>query len=501
MPRLMASRYLSIVQDGATDFEDPAKVIGTGPVHGHGLHAGRAHDPGAQRALLARRAALRRRRRAHLHRPGGAAQRAAQRPGRRDREVRPRRRPSSSRSAGKVQVDRDPGRQRAQLHHAPRHRSRSTTRRCARRSASRSTARRWSTRSSSATAWSATTCTAWPTRRTTRTCRSAPYDPEQAKALLAEAGHADGLEVELITGLFVPDATAFAEQAKASGINIKLKRVTAGRGLQHRPLLPEGAVRRDVVGRRLLRVHRAAGHVRQRAVQRDGLEAARLGHALQGRPPARSTRPPATRSTTSCRRSSTTRAATSSAATATRSTARRTTCMGLIPRPGLRSTASTTSSCSGSTLGDRRDGGRGRRRRPSLADASSRPPPSRPTQHLLVPVGALAGPAPPPAAAASSSAGCLAGLGLAVLVSLLVFAATNSCPATSPARRSGRTATPEAKAELRSRARARPAAATSSTWTGSAASSQGDLGTSLGRAAAGHATCRRPLPEHGHPGR
>ena len=31
MPRLMASRYLSIVQDGATDFKDPAKVIGTGP--------------------------------------------------------------------------------------------------------------------------------------------------------------------------------------------------------------------------------------------------------------------------------------------------------------------------------------------------------------------------------------------------------------------------------------------------------------------------------------
>jgi peptide/nickel transport system substrate-binding protein len=51
------------------------------------------------------------------------------------------------------------------------------------------------------------------------------YDPERAKALLKEAGH-DGLTVELITALYVPAATAYAESAKAAGINIKLKKVS-----------------------------------------------------------------------------------------------------------------------------------------------------------------------------------------------------------------------------------------------------------------------------------
>jgi peptide/nickel transport system substrate-binding protein len=51
------------------------------------------------------------------------------------------------------------------------------------------------------------------------------YDPERAKSLLREAGHGDGLTVELVTALFVPAATAYVESAKAAGIDIRLKRV------------------------------------------------------------------------------------------------------------------------------------------------------------------------------------------------------------------------------------------------------------------------------------
>jgi peptide/nickel transport system substrate-binding protein len=51
------------------------------------------------------------------------------------------------------------------------------------------------------------------------------YDPERAKALLREAGQ-ENLEVELVTSLFVPAATAFAESAKAAGIDVRLKRVS-----------------------------------------------------------------------------------------------------------------------------------------------------------------------------------------------------------------------------------------------------------------------------------
>ena len=227
--------------------------------------------------------------------------------------------------AGTDPGHRDAGRQRAQLHDARSTRSRSTTRRCARRSASRSTARRWSTRSSSATAWSATTCTAWPTRRTTSDLPQRPYDPERAKALLAEAGHADGLEVELITGLFVPDATAFAEQAKASGINIKLKRVTPDEVYNTDLYYLKAPFGETSWGADSFEFIAPQGMFAERAVQRDGLEAARSGTSASRRPPAPSTRLRATRSTTSSRRSSTTRAATSSTATATRRTARRTT--------------------------------------------------------------------------------------------------------------------------------------------------------------------------------
>jgi peptide/nickel transport system substrate-binding protein len=50
------------------------------------------------------------------------------------------------------------------------------------------------------------------------------YDPERAKSLLKQAGY-DTLEVELVTGLYPDQAQVYAEQAKAAGINVKLKRV------------------------------------------------------------------------------------------------------------------------------------------------------------------------------------------------------------------------------------------------------------------------------------
>ena len=50
------------------------------------------------------------------------------------------------------------------------------------------------------------------------------YDPEQARSLLQEAGQ-EGIEVELVCANYVEGATAYAEQAKAAGINISINAV------------------------------------------------------------------------------------------------------------------------------------------------------------------------------------------------------------------------------------------------------------------------------------
>ncbi len=53
-----------------------------------------------------------------------------------------------------------------------------------------------------------------------------PHDPEKAKALLKQAGFADGLNVTLYTSTAAPgmlqSAQIYAQQAKAAGINVKL---------------------------------------------------------------------------------------------------------------------------------------------------------------------------------------------------------------------------------------------------------------------------------------
>ena len=50
------------------------------------------------------------------------------------------------------------------------------------------------------------------------------YDPEQARSLLRQAGR-EGMEIELVTAAYADAATAYAEQAKAAGLNIRVNRV------------------------------------------------------------------------------------------------------------------------------------------------------------------------------------------------------------------------------------------------------------------------------------
>jgi peptide/nickel transport system substrate-binding protein len=56
------------------------------------------------------------------------------------------------------------------------------------------------------------------------------HDVEQAKALLAQAGHGGGLTVELVTADIsqgvVKSAQVFAQQAKAAGVNVRVRKVT-----------------------------------------------------------------------------------------------------------------------------------------------------------------------------------------------------------------------------------------------------------------------------------
>ena len=225
MPRLMASRYLSIVQDGTADFKDPAKVIGTGPFTVADFTPAERTTLARNDTLLARRHALRRRGRPHLHRPRGAAQRAPLRAGRRASRSSTAAQRRQQESQGKIQVVVIPGAS------VPNFTMRLDTKPFDDpkvREAFRLSIDRQKMVDTiflgDGVVGNDLHGLAYPSYNKDLPQRA--YDPERAKSLLAEAGHADGLEVELITGLFVPDATAFAEQAKESGINIKLKRVT-----------------------------------------------------------------------------------------------------------------------------------------------------------------------------------------------------------------------------------------------------------------------------------
>ena len=91
------------------------------------------------------------------------------------------------------------------------------------------------------------------------------------------------LDVATIFPGFVEAATLFAQQAKAAGVTVKLKKVPSNSYYNPSLLVPEDAVRGDAVGDQLAQVLLPAGARRRRAVQRDALEVGDVERAaLQG---------------------------------------------------------------------------------------------------------------------------------------------------------------------------------------------------------------------------
>ena len=159
---------------------------------------------------------------------------------------------------------------------------------------------------------------------TPQTSPQRAQDIEQAKSLLKQAGYDNNLTVELTTsdgalgGDEVAAAQVFAEQAKAAGVTVNIKKTDCQRLL--RQGLPLLAVRAGLLGHARLPAAGQPGHDAERPVQRDPLEERRVAVARQEGLHDGRRRRRAPSSSPRRRRSSTTRAATSSGRGATRST-------------------------------------------------------------------------------------------------------------------------------------------------------------------------------------
>ena len=108
------------------------------------------------------------------------------------------------------------------------------------------------------------------------------HDPERAKALLKQAGH-DGLNLTLYTSSAAPgmleSATAFAQQAKAANVNIKLIKTPADTYYSGQYYLKVAMGQTNYQG--IIPVTWADRTAQRRAVQRDGLEAALVRQGLR----------------------------------------------------------------------------------------------------------------------------------------------------------------------------------------------------------------------------